>query len=192
MAITKLPVNFQDDIIDTTINDKRRYRLEENTDGTTSLEDATTYEQVGSYFGAEQINATNGAVNELIDKTSNIDNTADSQKNVLYAERAGVAGLADNATNAVVAQMAESAREVENNFILKNQEILIFNNNNVCTITDNRITADSLADVYFTKDSMLSAEKSVITVESYAGRIELTAGRRPEENIRASIVIRVV
>lgn len=72
MAIEKLPVNFKDDVIDTSFSDKRRYNLIANTDGTTSLEDVTTYTQIGSDFGAEQVNKTNATVNELIDKTSNI------------------------------------------------------------------------------------------------------------------------
>lgn len=81
MAITKLPVNFQDDIIDTAINDKRRYRLEENADGTISLEDVTTYKVVGSYYGMEQTNATNGTVNQLIDKTEAVEAAVENANN---------------------------------------------------------------------------------------------------------------
>lgn len=179
MAITKLPVNFKDDIIDTAINEKRRYNIEDNSDGTKSLEDVTIYEQVGSYFGAEQINQTNETVNELIDKTSNIDNTKDSEKSVLYAESAGVAGSAT---------MAES---VKNDFILINQQTLVFANN-ICTISDGRITADSLADVYFTSDTINTAEKAVISVETYNGKVVLNAGREISGIIKASIRIRVV
>lgn len=173
MAITKLPVNFQDDIIDTTINDKRRYRLEENADGTTSLEDVTTYEQVGSYFGAEQINATNGAVNELIDKTTNFENGTASVKNAETANRATV------------------AESVENDFILVDQQALIFANK-ICSIQNEKITANSLADVYFTADSINIAENAVISAETYDGKLELVAGREPEGTIRATIHIRVV
>lgn len=206
-TIEKLPVNFEDDIIDTTVSDKRRYNLINNSDGTVSLDDVTTYKKVGNNFGKEQVNKINGTINQLIDNTKNMDNTPDNQKSVLHAETAqtsenatnavnaetaAVAELAKNATNAVTAQMAESAKTVENNFVLKNQATLTFNNNNVCVITDTRIKEDSLADVYFTQDSILAAEKAVITVESYTGRIELTAGRQPEGTIKASIVIRTV
>lgn len=173
MAITKLPVNFKDDIIDTTVNNKRRYRLEENTDGTTSLEDVTTYEQTGSYFGAEQINATNGTVNELIDKTANFENGTVPVKN---AEKAN---------------MATAAESVNNDFILINQQVLAFVNK-IYSIQDERITENSLADVYFTSDSINIAENAVISVETYNGEVELTAGREPEGIIRASIHIRVV
>ena len=191
-VIEKLPVNFKDDIVDATVSNKRRYNLINNSDGTVSLDDVTTYKQVGDEFGKEQVNAINSTINQLIDNTKNIDNTPDGEKYVLYAERAGTAELAENATNAVTARTAESSKTVENNFVLKNQATLTFNNNNVCTITDSRIKEDSLADVYFTQDSVLAAEKAVITVESYTGRIELTAGRKPEGTIKATILIRTV
>lgn len=63
---TTLPVNFKDDILDASMNGKRRYQLISNSDGTYSLEDVTEYTQKGSNFGAAQINATNTAVNESI------------------------------------------------------------------------------------------------------------------------------
>lgn len=159
MAITKLPVNFKDDVIDTSVSDKRRYNLITNSDGTTSLEDVTTYEQIGSNFGAEQVNQTNGAVNELIDTMDEV--------------------------------VEKVQKSVDSNFVLKNQAVLTFTNK-ICSISDERITPDSLADVYFTSDTRLNAEKAVIDVETYAGRIELTAEREPEGEIKASIVIRVV
>lgn len=72
MAINKLPVNFQDDIIDTSVTDKRRYNFIENSDGTKSLEDVTTYLQIGTDYGAKEINAQNQAINDLIDSNSNV------------------------------------------------------------------------------------------------------------------------
>lgn len=159
MAITKLPVNFKDDVIDTTISDKRRYNLIENSDSTISLEDVTTYTQTGSNFGAEQINQTNGAVNALIDVFTTVEETVDEVK--------------------------------DGNFLLTNQEVLTFVNK-IASISDTRITADSLADVYFTSDTTLAAEKAVITVETYSGRVDLIAEREPEGEIKASIMIRVV
>lgn len=155
MAITKLKTNFQDDIINTEVTDKRRYNLINNTDGTISLEDVTTYEQIGSNYGALEINTANGTVNQLIDKV----------------------------------ESAES--KINSVFFLTNQSVLNFTGN-TCSISDSRITADSLADVYFTSDTALTAEKAVIDVETYAGRVDLTAGRTPDGTIKASIVIRVV
>lgn len=155
MAIAKLKTNFQDDIINTLVTDKRRYNLINNSDGTVSLEDVTVYDQIGSNYGATEINTANSTVNQLIDK----------------------AEATDIAMNSV--------------FVLINQELLDFTGN-VCTISDQRITSDSLADVYFTSDTALAAEKAVIDVETYAGRVDLTAGRTPEGMIKASIVIRKV
>lgn len=63
-----LPTNFKDDILDTSVNTRRRYRVHENTDGTIELEDVTEYSQVGDVFGAGQINSTNTEVNKKFDK----------------------------------------------------------------------------------------------------------------------------
>lgn len=76
-------------------------------------------------------------------------------------------------------------------FILINQQVLTFVDK-ISTIFDSRITADSLADVYFTNDTIKIAEKAEITVESYEGKVELKAANIPEEIIKASIYIRVV
>lgn len=73
MAKATLPVNFQDDIMNDSMGGKRRYNVIQNSDGTISLEDATTYDQVGSNFGAGQINATNTAVNASADAGKIID-----------------------------------------------------------------------------------------------------------------------
>lgn len=81
MAIQKLPTNFVDDVIDATVNDKRRYRMEENPDGTISLEDVTTYKRLGTYFGMDQTNNTNGTVNQLIDKTESMEATVGNVNN---------------------------------------------------------------------------------------------------------------
>ena len=68
MAKPILLTDFQDDVISESMNGKRRYKMENNADGTVSLEDVTEYEQVGNSYGAGQINATNEAVNQSFDK----------------------------------------------------------------------------------------------------------------------------
>ena len=208
-AIEKVKTNYKDDIINTTVSEKRRYNLIQNSDGTVSLEDVTEYVQIGDTYGAEQINAENQAINSLIDGTSNIDNTADSVKRVSYADSAGSATRADNATYATssgsaasattansavyatTAGSAETAGSSDNDFILLNQGTLSFNNK-TCNIANTKITEDSLADVYFTSDTILYAERAVISVETYDGGVRLTAGRTPESTIKATIKIRKV
>ena len=73
MAKANLPVNFKDDILKENMNGKRRFNMIQNGDGTVSFEDVTEYTQVGSTFGAAQINATNEAVNNAADASKIID-----------------------------------------------------------------------------------------------------------------------
>ena len=68
MAKITLPTNYRDDILNTSAEGKRKYLMSYNQDGTVSFEDVTPYEQVGSDFGAGDINATNEAINESFDK----------------------------------------------------------------------------------------------------------------------------
>lgn len=96
MAKTTLPVNFKDDVLASSMSGKRRYRLIHNSDGTVSLEDATTYTQVGSNFGAAQANATNMAVNASLatdGNASNVVNTfsqASARSNLATGEKLSV------------------------------------------------------------------------------------------------------
>ena len=60
-----LKTTYQDDILDTSVNEKRKYNMIQNADGTVSFEDVTTYSQIGDSFGAADINATNEKVNEV-------------------------------------------------------------------------------------------------------------------------------
>lgn len=61
-----LKEDYLDDILDTSVNEKRKYRMINNADGTISLEDVTEYSQNGDNFGASDINITNKTVNELV------------------------------------------------------------------------------------------------------------------------------
>lgn len=60
-----LKTDYKDDILDTSVNTKRKYRQIDNEDGTFSLEDETEYTQEGDSFGATDINRTNEAINKL-------------------------------------------------------------------------------------------------------------------------------
>lgn len=61
-----------------------------------------------------------------------------------------------------------------------------------CVISDERVTADSLVDVYFTADTMALAESAQIYVDSEAGRIVLTATNQPASSLKARIRVRVM
>ena len=60
-----LKTNYKDDILDISKNEKRKYNMITNPDGTVSLDDVTVYTQEGDSFGATDINRTNEAVNKL-------------------------------------------------------------------------------------------------------------------------------
>ena len=68
MSIPNLPTDFKDDILNTGVNQKRKYQIIYNNDGTVSFEDVTAYSQTGSDFGSSEVNATNGAINNIYDE----------------------------------------------------------------------------------------------------------------------------
>jgi hypothetical protein len=58
-------MELKTDYKDAMFDGQRRYRLIPNEDGTYSLPDETTYTQKGDKFGANDINATNKAINQI-------------------------------------------------------------------------------------------------------------------------------
>lgn len=67
-----LKTNYVDDVLDTTKNQLRKYQQIQNDDGTVSFVDVTKYTQVGTSFGARDINDTNAAINDVNGKLTNI------------------------------------------------------------------------------------------------------------------------
>lgn len=63
--------------------------------------------------------------------------------------------------------------------------------NNICDIEDERITASTLVDVYFTQATIAEAVRCGIYVESYVGYIRLTAQRTPTSPLVGTIGVRV-
>lgn len=78
---------------------------------------------------------------------------------------------------------------VDKDFVIDKQ-VLVFEGN-VCTIVDERVTADTLVDVYFTSETIDVAAKANIYVDSYDGYITLTAELIPTGTIEAIIRVRV-
>lgn len=62
----------------------------------------------------------------------------------------------------------------------------------VCEVTDVKVTANSLIDVYFTADTIQEAEDCKIVVDSEAGKIKLTAEKQPSKTIKAVFRVRVI
>ena len=63
--MANLRTDYRDDVLDTSVNTKRKFNMITNSDGTVSFEDVTEYSQVGDSYGSTDINETNGTVNEL-------------------------------------------------------------------------------------------------------------------------------
>lgn len=67
-------------------NDKwmgmRKYRITNNEDGTTCLDDVTEYEEEGDIFNADDINATNIEVNRIAQQTESIAKQIEVQENL--------------------------------------------------------------------------------------------------------------
>ena len=99
MAKANLPVNFKDDILKENMNGKRRFKMIQNGDGTVSFDDVTDYTQVGSTFGAAQINATNKAVNDAADASKIIDSLETIKANTQSGYIAGALAVKELSSN---------------------------------------------------------------------------------------------
>ena len=73
MAYTPLSTDFKDDIL-ASQNNKRKYTTVNNSDGTVSFQDSTAYSQIGSTYGAKEINEEREAINNIrADKLVSLD-----------------------------------------------------------------------------------------------------------------------
>lgn len=79
---------------------------------------------------------------------------------------------------------------VYNDYVIPIQELTFINN--VCTVEDSKVTANSLIDVYFTADTTQEAEDCKIYVDSSNGKIILTAEKQPTTTIKALMRVRVL
>lgn len=75
-----LSTDYKDDILDTEINTKRRYRMTTNADGTVSFTDETSYAQTGTQYGAKDVNEERSTINEIISAINNIVDNIVSEK----------------------------------------------------------------------------------------------------------------
>lgn len=82
MEIPNLSTDFKDDVLDTEVNQIRKYQMIYNPDGTVSFKDVTEYKQIGSLFGAKEVNeerkAINGIYNDRITDIESLKLTTES------------------------------------------------------------------------------------------------------------------
>ncbi len=79
---------------------------------------------------------------------------------------------------------------VYNDYVIPEQTLTFVNK--VCEITDTKVTANSLIDVYFTADTIQEAEDCKVYVDSSAGKITLTCETQPTNTIKAVLRVRVI
>ena len=127
-----------------------------------------------------------------IDHVTSAD-TAQSAPNALKATSivgATINGVTFNGTRNIT--VTDNTKfSTANSFILQAKQALTFTNK-VCTITDSRIKASSLAEVVFTRACLNEAKKAGIVVDTSNQTLTITAGRTPAETLYATIYIRVV
>ena len=90
-----LKTNYKDDVLDTSKNEKRKFRMIQNDDGTVSFDDATEYTQQGDAFGAADINATNAKINEQSQSLTN-----ENSETFNFGVKDGVRGYYTNPSRA--------------------------------------------------------------------------------------------
>lgn len=96
-----------------------------------------------------------------------------------------------------VLKIANDSKEEIENFVAKyfvlpntgNMTLTFVNKQ--CIINDERITDDSLIDVYFDSETIQEAEDCQIYVDSYEGQIVVSATKQPAFSLKASIGVRI-
>ena len=116
-----LSTDFKDDIL-ASQNSKRKYTQVNNSDGTVSFQDSTAYSQVGSSYGAKEVNEEREAINNI------------------YANKLVTLNEIDLVTEPGFFVDAQVVKELNNNFNSLRKNIqMFFAGSRVCNIslTDN-------------------------------------------------------
>ena len=88
--MANLKTDYKDDILDSTQNLRRKFRMITNDDGTFSFEDVTDYLQYGDSFGALDLNAiTNAIMNECLKRTDVVDNAESTATDLALSANMG-------------------------------------------------------------------------------------------------------
>ena len=125
MAYTPLRTDFKDDILDPS-NYKRKYKQVANNDGTFSLQDETTYQQVGSDYGAKEVNEEREAINNIYEnKLVALDDVALVTEEGFFADALAVKELNSNLVNINSKITTTNANLTKTNTVLENRKPII-------------------------------------------------------------------
>lgn len=101
-----LKTNYKDAMYD----GARKYRIAANPDGTSNITDATEYTQEGDRFGANDINATNAAVNHLNHTAEvNLTTAGWTGSSAPYVQTVNVPGVTAEMEAVLVSALADGA-----------------------------------------------------------------------------------
>ncbi|SET80112.1 hypothetical protein SAMN05443270_1482 [Lacrimispora sphenoides] len=113
-------MGLKTDYKDAMFDGQRRYRLIPNEDGTYSLPDETTYTQKGDRFGANDINATNKAINQINHVTEVTLTVAGWEGSAPpYTQMVAAPGAAENSEAIAVSALADGATEATQKAYIK-------------------------------------------------------------------------
>ena len=122
MAYTPLRTDFKDDILDSS-NYKRKYKQVANNDGTFSLQDETTYQQVGSDYGAKEVNEEREAINNVYaSKLVTLDEIDLVTEEGFFVDALAVKELNSNLTKANSKITTTNANLTKTNTVLENRK----------------------------------------------------------------------
>ena len=146
MAYTPLSTDFKDDILDSS-NYKRKYKQVVNNDGTFSFQDETIYQQVGSNYGAKEVNEEREAINNIYgNKLVSLDDVALVTEEGFFVDALAVKELNSNLISIV-------ERGTKNNYNYtkySNGDMVMWSkytwNTNLATVWYNWYFASSVAD----------------------------------------------
>ena len=104
----QLKTDYKDDMFD----GARRYRITQNSDGTSGITDATTYTQKGDQYGANDVIRTNKAVNALMDiKAVSLPASGWTGSTAPYSQTVDVAGVLATDTPVLVKMLSGTEKE---------------------------------------------------------------------------------
>lgn len=104
----QLKITYKDDIFE----GARRYRITQNSDGTSGIADATTYTQQGDQYGANDINGTNKTVNALMaTKTVSLPASGWTGSAAPYSQTVSVAGILATDTPVLIKMLTGTETE---------------------------------------------------------------------------------
>ena len=179
-------VNDTIDLSESTASDITKLK-----NGTTIPENVTSADEVTSATTATSVNYASTATSaDYVERATSATTATRATTTPQLTGGGKINGVTFNGTQNITIE-DNSRLAKSKSFVLTTKQTLTFTNK-VCEVSDNRITADSLAEVIFTNDCLDDAMRVLIGVETMSGKVRLTAGRTPSGTITATIFIRVV